>query len=74
MRLAVVSIGDGIPRDQMRTWGIAGFFRFVADAAEVGILKPDPAIFLAACRAHRAPPTECVVGGRRQSRNWNRGR
>lgn len=46
IRVAVVSNSDGSVRDSLARAGFDGLFEFVVDSHEVGLTKPDPAIFL----------------------------
>lgn len=45
IRVAVVSNSDGSVRDSLFRAGFDGLFEFVVDSHEVGLSKPDPAIF-----------------------------
>lgn len=45
IRVAVVSNSDGSVRDSLVRAGFDGLFEFVVDSHEVGLNKPDPAIF-----------------------------
>jgi HAD superfamily hydrolase (TIGR01509 family) len=45
IRLAVVSNSDGSVRESLTRAGFEGLFEFVVDSHEVGVSKPDPAIF-----------------------------
>jgi len=49
-RLAVISNADGRVEGLIQDAGIHGFFDFVMDSALEGVEKPDPEIFLRACR------------------------
>ena len=44
-RMAVVSNSDGSVRDSLSRAGFDGLFEFVVDSQELGVAKPDPAIF-----------------------------
>ncbi len=46
LRLAVVSNSDGSVRESLSRAGFDGLFEFVLDSHEVGLSKPDPAIFV----------------------------
>ena len=46
IRVVVVSNSDGSVRDSLSRAGFDGLFEFVLDSHEVGLSKPDPAIFL----------------------------
>lgn len=46
IRVAVVSNSDGSVRESLSQAGFDGLFEFVVDSHEVGLAKPDPAIFL----------------------------
>jgi putative hydrolase of the HAD superfamily len=45
LRLAVVSNSNGTLRDKMTRLGLASAFDLMVDSSEVGVEKPDPAIF-----------------------------
>ncbi len=46
IRVAVVSNSDGLVRESLSRAGFDGLFEFVVDSHEVGMAKPDPAIFV----------------------------
>ncbi len=46
IRVAVVSNSDGSVRESLSRAGFDGLFEFVVDSQEVGLAKPDPAIFV----------------------------
>jgi putative hydrolase of the HAD superfamily len=46
IRIAVVSNSDGSVRESLSRAGFDGLFEFVVDSHEVGLAKPDPAIFV----------------------------
>jgi putative hydrolase of the HAD superfamily len=46
IRVAVVSNSDGSVRDSLSRAGFDGLFEFVVDSQEIGLAKPDPAIFV----------------------------
>ena len=46
IRVAVVSNSDGSVRESLSRAGFDGLFEFVVDSHEVGMAKPDPAIFV----------------------------
>lgn len=46
IRIAVVSNSDGSVRQSLSRAGFDGLFEFVVDSHEVGLAKPDPAIFV----------------------------
>ena len=48
IRVAVVSNSDGSARESLSRAGFDGLFEFVVDSHEVGLSKPDPAIFFRA--------------------------
>lgn len=48
VRLAVVSNSDGSVTESLAVAGLAGEFEFIIDSHEIGVSKPDPAIFQAA--------------------------
>lgn len=50
---------------RLENWGLLEFFSVVAASAELGVAKPDPAIFLRALAMANCPPEEaCMVGDR----------
>ena len=62
-RLGVVSNADGRVRRLLEHVGLLVYLEIVVDSAEVGIEKPDPAIFLAATeRLGLAPAESAYVG------------
>ncbi|MGH9400399.1 MAG: HAD family hydrolase [Thermoanaerobaculia bacterium] len=62
-RLAVISNADGRVRGLVERAGLAGFFEFVVDSAEIGVEKPDPRIFEAAAIRLDLPPSACAYVG-----------
>jgi len=54
-RLIVVSNSDGRLRDLLESTGLAPWFDFAIDSREVGVEKPDPAIFSLALARLGAP-------------------
>lgn len=62
-RLGVVSNFYGNLDGILRAEGLRGLFSVVADSGVVGVIKPEPAIFLHACRGLEAEPAECVMVG-----------
>lgn len=62
-RLAVVSNADGRVERLLEHVGLRPFFEFVLDSHVVGIEKPDPEIFLRACRRLELAPAECLYVG-----------
>lgn len=48
VRMAVVSNSDGSVTESLATAGLADQFEFIIDSHEIGVSKPDPAIFRAA--------------------------
>ena len=60
-RLSVLSNADRTLRERLRDGlGIHDLFDDVVCSAEVGIAKPDPAIYAMACRRLGLPPGACV--------------
>jgi HAD superfamily hydrolase (TIGR01549 family) len=62
-RLGVISNFYGNLRDVLRHEGLLGFFQVVIDSTEVGLTKPDPGIFHAACNALGVAPGEVAHVG-----------
>lgn len=62
-RLGVVSNFYGNLDGILRAEGLRPLFAVVADSGVVGVIKPEPAIFLHACRGVGAEPSECVMVG-----------
>lgn len=61
-------ISNGSSRQQnakIRNTGIQNFFDIVVLSEDIGVAKPDPGIFLAACRRAGAPPQQCCYVGDR---------
>lgn len=62
-RLGVVSNFYGNLDGILAAEGLRDLFSVVADSGVVGVTKPEPAIFLHACRGVGAEPAECVMVG-----------
>ena len=62
-RLAVISNADGRMEELLDRVGLRRHFEFVLDSEKVGVEKPDPAIFLEACRLLDLPPSACLYVG-----------
>ncbi len=63
-RLGIISNGNGRQqRRKLERLGIAGRFGVIVISEEVGAWKPDPAIFLEACRRAGTALSECVYVG-----------
>lgn len=62
-RLAVVSNADGRVDGVLHDVGLRDCFEFVLDSEVVGVEKPDPAIFLEACRRLALEPKACLYVG-----------
>jgi putative hydrolase of the HAD superfamily len=63
LRLALVSNASAAAEDLARHLGLDPFFDAFAWSFRVGALKPDPAIYLDACRALGVPPGRCLFVG-----------
>jgi HAD superfamily hydrolase (TIGR01662 family) len=61
--LAVVSNSEGGLRALFERLDLARFFEVMIDSAEEGVRKPDPDIFLRACRRLGAEPARCLYAG-----------
>lgn len=62
-RLAVISNADGRMEGVIRRTGLGPCFEFVLDSAVEGVAKPDPEIFLRACRRLELEPDACLYVG-----------
>jgi putative hydrolase of the HAD superfamily len=62
-RLAVISNADGRVEALLDEVGLRPHFEFVLDSEVVGVEKPDPAIFQAACRRLELEPSSCLYVG-----------
>lgn len=58
IRIAVISNSDGSVRSSLDEAGFGGLFEFVIDSHEVGVKKPDPAIFTHALDRLDLQPSE----------------
>lgn len=66
--LGVVSNWEGDLRQRLEAMGIAHYFDFIGDSAVLGVSKPNPEIYLIACRALGVAPGECLhIGDRPES-------
>ena len=63
MRVAVVSNSDGSVRGSLGEAGLLDLFEFVVDSHEVGVAKPDPAIFHAALERMGLEPSNAWYVG-----------
>ena len=65
-RLGVISNGGSMhQRQKLEAVGILDRFEVVVISEDVGVAKPDPQIFKAACQAAGAPPSACLHVGDR---------
>ena len=62
-RLGVVSNFYGNLDGILLAEGLRPLFSVVADSGVVGVIKPEPAIFLHACRGVGTEPADCVMVG-----------
>jgi len=63
-RLGIISNGDlSQQRAKLKAMGILNFFDVIVTSSEVGVSKPDPEIFLAACRRAEVLPSVCIYVG-----------
>jgi len=63
LRLAVISNADGRVEGVLERVGLRDLFEFVLDSEVVGVAKPDPRIFLEACRRLELKPAACLYVG-----------
>jgi putative hydrolase of the HAD superfamily len=65
-KLGIVTNGDSKQqRDKLRLTGIYDHFQAIIISSEVGAAKPDPQIFVEACRALSVSPSDCLFVGDR---------
>jgi putative hydrolase of the HAD superfamily len=62
-RLGIVSNFYGNLDGILRAEGLRDRFSVVADSGVLGVMKPDPEIFLHAARSLETAPEECVMVG-----------
>ena len=62
-RVAALSNSDGRAEVNLQQIGLAREFEFVLDSAEVGVEKPEAAIFHLACQQLELRPSDCVYVG-----------
>jgi HAD superfamily hydrolase (TIGR01509 family) len=62
-RLGVISNADGRIQSLLERVGLLPHFEFVIDSGNLGVEKPDPAIFREGCRRLDLPPNECLYVG-----------
>jgi putative hydrolase of the HAD superfamily len=63
LRAAVISNSNGTVRDLLASLRLAPYLDFVIDSGEVGVEKPDPAIFRLALERARVEPSEALYIG-----------
>lgn len=63
LRLAVISNADGRVEGVLERVGLRDLFEFVLDSEVVGVSKPDPRIFMEACRLLALDPPACLYVG-----------
>jgi putative hydrolase of the HAD superfamily len=62
--LGIITNGDPVQqRRKLEHLRIADYFQVVVVSGEVGVSKPDPGIFLEACRVAGRKPQECIMIG-----------
>jgi putative hydrolase of the HAD superfamily len=63
-QLGVISNGDGAQqRAKLQATGVTDLFDVIVVSGEIGVAKPDPRIFAAACRELGVPMSEAVYVG-----------
>lgn len=62
-RMAVISNADGRVEGLIRRAGLIGYFEFVVDSEVEGVEKPNPEIFLRACRRMGVGPGQALYVG-----------
>lgn len=64
-RLGIIANQEPGARERMDAWGLGQYFSVIASSAELGVSKPDPAIFrLALEQADCTPENTVMVGDR----------
>ncbi|MGN6128127.1 MAG: HAD family hydrolase [Humibacter sp.] len=63
VKLALISNTGLDVRTALHEWGIASLFDTVTLSFEVGLVKPDPRIFLHTAKALSVAPEQCVMIG-----------
>lgn len=64
-RLGIIANQEPGARERMDAWGLGQYFSVIASSAELGVSKPDPAIFrLALEQADCTPENAVMVGDR----------
>jgi putative hydrolase of the HAD superfamily len=63
IRMGVISNADGRVESAIIASGLRDYFEFVMDSELEGVAKPDPEIFLRACRRMELDPPECLYVG-----------
>ena len=61
--LGVVSNWGTALAGALEAYGIAHYFTCIMDSDTAGVIKPDPALYLAACARLRVSPAECLHVG-----------
>lgn len=64
-RLGIIANQPGGSVERLRRYGLLQYFDLVYSSSEIGIAKPDPSFFTAACRAANCAPDEALMVGDR---------
>jgi len=63
-RLGIITNGDSVQqRQKLKKLGISEYFQVVMVSGDIGISKPNPEIFIQACKIAKVHPTECFYIG-----------
>lgn len=64
-RLGIIANQAVGTEQRLEMWGLRGYFSVIAASVELGVAKPDPAIFREACRLAGCRPEDAVMVGDR---------
>lgn len=63
-RLGIITNGDSIQqRQKLEQLGIQAYFQTVVVSGDIGVSKPNPEIFIEACKIASVRPEECLFIG-----------
>lgn len=63
-RLGIITNGDSVQqRQKLKSLGILDYFQVIVVSGDIGVSKPNPEIFIQACKLAQVQPTECFFIG-----------